>query len=390
MHDNKHMQSNDRMKVAITAYACDATAGSEPGVGYAWTRAASSVADVWLLTARLDDNTRQSLLDKGVHIVEIAVPHFSQIPQISYLSWLVLAAIRLRRLNAERTFDLTHHLTYANDWLPSPTLKGVPHIWGPVGGSTTLPRQLARFYPRSVYVRYEVKKAIVSAISPFMKLWTRRSVYLVLAQSGDTARRYDKHPHVVIRPNCVIPDFGPSFSENSSRILEGNNAALVGRLIKEKGGALILRAFADDRLSHWTLHFYGDGPDRQYLEAFALELGISERVRFHGKVSRRTAMREMASMTCVLAVTAAEQGGWSVAEALATGTPVVAWSHGGPAEIVAENGNGIVVEPGEDPLEALRLGIARVAELRSRQPSDRFSEEALQRDVRSWYLDLVR
>lgn len=57
----------------------------------------------------------------------------------------------------------------------------------------------------------------------------------------------------------------------------------AGRLVPEKGGALLLEAFARTPAANRTrLTIVGDGPERLVLERLAGRLGISDRVRFTG------------------------------------------------------------------------------------------------------------
>ena len=60
----------------------------------------------------------------------------------------------------------------------------------------------------------------------------------------------------------------------------------VGRLIPVKGVDVLLRAVArDDRLD---LDCYGGGPDQDALASLAAELGVADRVTFHGHVDEAT------------------------------------------------------------------------------------------------------
>jgi glycosyltransferase involved in cell wall biosynthesis len=56
----------------------------------------------------------------------------------------------------------------------------------------------------------------------------------------------------------------------------------IGRLAKEKGHIILIRAFAKLKVKDWTLHIIGDGPERINLEQEIALLGISERVIFYG------------------------------------------------------------------------------------------------------------
>ena len=49
-HGRSRAGGRSRMRVLVSAFACDPTEGSEPGAGWAWARAAAVEHDVWLMT----------------------------------------------------------------------------------------------------------------------------------------------------------------------------------------------------------------------------------------------------------------------------------------------------------------------------------------------------
>ena len=113
----------------------------------------------------------------------------------------------------------------------------------------------------------------------------------------------------------------------------------VGRLEKHKGVALLLGALA--ALDNVHLGIYGDGPERQALEARASQLGLGERVRFYGfaphaelpDVYRRFDALAMPSQRTTRWV---EQFGRVAVEAMASGVPVLASADGALPEVVGD------------------------------------------------------
>lgn len=58
----------------------------------------------------------------------------------------------------------------------------------------------------------------------------------------------------------------------------------VGRLVESKNVAFSLRSLAQNLASDWRFDVVGDGPERTTLESLAKELGVEDRVAFHGHV----------------------------------------------------------------------------------------------------------
>ncbi len=92
------------------------------------------------------------------------------------------------------------------------------------------------------------------------------------------------------------------------------------------------------------LVFFGDGPDRPLAERTAKQLGVLDRVDFEGSVQNIEERLRQGDL--LLSTSNNESFGMSIAEAMATGLPVVAYRVGGIPEVVEDRVNGRLVEPG--------------------------------------------
>jgi glycosyltransferase involved in cell wall biosynthesis len=131
----------------------------------------------------------------------------------------------------------------------------------------------------------------------------------------------------------------------------------VGHLTAIKGFDVLLKAFARQFGSQGAvrLHVGGHGRERPALEALCRDLGINGSVRFLGPMSREAVRAGMWEAHAFVSSSRHETFGVVLAEALATGLPVVATRCGGPEYIVAPN-LGILVPPGDAPALADALG----------------------------------
>jgi len=119
----------------------------------------------------------------------------------------------------------------------------------------------------------------------------------------------------------------------------------------------LLRAFARDPRTEAWLVLAGDGPERPDLEAFA-SLHGQRRVRFPGYVAYAQLPALYGAADLFVHPAREERWGVSVAEALASGLPVVASSGvGAAADLVAPGENGYTYEAGRDE-ELSRLVVA--------------------------------
>ena len=136
----------------------------------------------------------------------------------------------------------------------------------------------------------------------------------------------------------------PNFSEDlmpdrSDLATRRNGAVFVGRLSPEKGVKMLIDAW---HKIDAPLTIIGDGPERTALEAMA-----PANVRFLGFLDRPAVRSAMANAQ-VLVVPSIwyEMFGLVAIEAMALGTPVVAFDIGALSEIVLDHVNGRLVQPG--------------------------------------------
>ncbi|MBM3760943.1 MAG: glycosyltransferase family 4 protein [Acidobacteria bacterium] len=121
-------------------------------------------------------------------------------------------------------------------------------------------------------------------------------------------------------------------------------AVFAGRLVKEKGVDVLLRAFA--QVPEGRLILAGSGPEEQNLKALAIELGVGNRVTFDGQLAPEALRRRFAgAWVQVIPSQWAEPFGIVAAEAMMRGAAVIASHVGGLPEVVEHGETGILVPP---------------------------------------------
>src|SRR5215510_6227488 len=139
---------SQRLRVLLSAYACEPGKGSEPEVGWQWALQMARFHDVTVLTRENNRANIESELErlKGRQPLPNFVYHErgagllnlkrrSKAVQLYYLLWQRSAWDVIARLHAERPFELMHHVTFAAFRYPVAIWgHGAPCIWGPVGG----------------------------------------------------------------------------------------------------------------------------------------------------------------------------------------------------------------------------------------------------------------
>ena len=151
---------------------------------------------------------------------------------------------------------------------------------------------------------------------------------------------------IEVVPNGVdVNSFTPSFvrSDSPPQIL------FVGRLVPQKGVAVLLQAFRAVlvRCPDAKLIIAGNGEMELFLKRVASYLGVRHRVSFVGWQTGTSLVDVYRKATCVVIPSFYEPFGIVALEAMACGCPVVASDTGGLKEIVTDGVNGYLVAIGE-------------------------------------------
>lgn len=297
------------------------------------------------------------------------------------------AWLGLRRALADFRPDVVHVRMFMTQLSPLvlPLLREVPSLYHAAWYETICPLG-TRLLPDDTICEFSPGRACREqgclsrrawvALMTQRLLWDRwKDVFtLFVANSEAMERRLVEHG---IGPTIVIWN-GVGRRPARPPLADPPIAAYAGRLSREKGVHVLLRAFPHARTAvpDARLLVIGDGPEREPLMRLAGELGLGASVRWTGHLGREAMERELdVAWAHVVPSILEEPFGLSTAEAMMRGTAVVASAHGGLTEIVQPGSTGLQVAP-NDPAA---LGAALTDLL-----SDRERCETLGRAGRAW------
>ncbi len=137
---------------------------------------------------------------------------------------------------------------------------------------------------------------------------------------------------------------------------EKNRIVFVGRLTAEKQVEVILQAMTKlDPALDVTFDIVGGGDQRKQLENLATQLGIADRVAFHGRTTDEE-LRGLLSRASVFTIASiAELQSIATMEAMASALPIVAADAVALPHLVHDGENGYLFEPGNADALAARL-----------------------------------
>jgi glycosyltransferase involved in cell wall biosynthesis len=250
--------------------------------------------------------------------------------------------VRLARRLRELRPDLVHTNSLKSGYYGSVAarLAGVPVIWH-------VRDRIADDYlpPRAVALTRTMLRVLPTT---------------VICNSAETLRTVGGG---VADRSCVVHDpYAPRGAGPRER--RGDVIGIVGRLAEWKGQDVFVRALAAVCADYPDLrgrvvgsamfdeHAYADT-----LRALAQELGVADRVTFVGFVD--AVEEELAGLDVLVhASVIPEPFGQVVVEGMAAGLPVIASAAGGPAEIITDGVDGLLVAPGD--VQALASAMRRL------------------------------
>jgi glycosyltransferase involved in cell wall biosynthesis len=341
--------ANRRLKVLITAFACEPHRGSEPGVGWNWALQAARDHEVWVITRNLYRKViSQELanapeeLKANLHFVYYDIPIWLRRLCINERIWFSLWEIGLlgkaRELHREVGFDLTHHLNFVTVEMPGLLWKlDVPFVWGPVGGGQVPPASLKQYYGGfwAAEMLRGLRKQLL-AFNPFVS-GAARNAAAIIVSNRETERLVapmTKTPLIsATEIGVAIPAPRPE-RESSGRL----EIAWAGVLTPRKGPLLALDVAAalKKRNVDFRLRFAGVGPWQERLEQRIAELELEDRVEVLGAVPFDEMSRFYFESDVFLFTSLQDTTGTVVAEAMSHGLPIVTLDHQGAALMVTD------------------------------------------------------
>jgi glycosyltransferase involved in cell wall biosynthesis len=328
-----------------------------------------------------------------------------QLLKPAYVSYYRFASRVIRQHYPPGSVDCAHHFGPLALRYPTPLHNsGIPYVMGPLGGSLKLPKGFGEQDRREPwYYRLRDFDRLRFQYDPLLRASYGNAACLV--GIGDYVR--DLLGSIRLRRFATFTETTapspPADIDTRVATRPGRSGSIrfliVSRQIFSKGVHLALRAAAEAsrHLPDWQLDILGDGPYRSELEKLAHSLGISDRVAFHGHVSRAIVNDFYDRADVFLFPSIREPSGVVMFEAMSWGLPMVVADYGGPAVHSDPSFSiSIAVEKPDDFVHQLSKAIVRLAEsperrLKMGEAALRFVRHHYSIDAMvSFYLDLYR
>ncbi len=240
-------------------------------------------------------------------------------------------------------------------------------------------RDVPRPDPDPSYYRwlYMLLKPMIRAI------WDNAAAVVSCSEGlRDLARTTDADVQIDIIPDGLDPDsFEPVPRNANPKVVK---CLAIGRLIPRKGFQFLIRALPqilDKTTQNFEIEIVGDGPYEDELVGLAEKLGVGSHIRFAGRIPYSDLPQKYRQADIFILPSLAEGMPLVVLEAMGTGLPIIASRVEGIDELVADDVNGALFDPGDvDGLADCMIKLINTGEARVKMGKE--SIEMLKRNER--------
>jgi glycosyltransferase involved in cell wall biosynthesis len=351
------MSQDRRLKVLLIAPYYNKNTPGESWSTFKWVEGISAACDTIVLTIHREGWDPSNSPTRALEVVNWTEP---KLPGMSgRLAWelkpgYVFFYFKVRRwirqaLERGEKFDLIHQINPLALRYPSPARGlGVPYVIGPLAGSLETPAGFDEAAREKLWFR---------KLRGLDRFRLRHDPWLKSTYSG-AAAVIGVAPYVHdLLESCAPPRFEIMAETGVEALAEhpkqpplpGEPLRLlfVGRIIRTKGILDGIRALAlcPDSVNV-RLDVVGTGDLLETCKAEVKRLGITEKVAFHGRLSRDEVFEWYRRSHVFLFPSFREPSGNVVFEAMSQGLPVITSTVGGPGYIV-DSSCGLKVLPGD-------------------------------------------
>jgi len=344
------------MNILLVAYACEPNKGSEPEVGWKMSNAIAINRPNDTVHVITKANNKESIeLDE--YPTNITFHYYAPPKWITfwkkggrgirtyYYLWMIGGVLHMK--STKISFDLIHHITFVNDWLPSfftlLKTKNNKFIWGPIGSHDPIEMKFLEGAKRQYTERFRIMlQLFMRNIDPFFHYCKAKSDCIIGINENVYKKLKLNHKHHFIAEPAI--GLNKEMVEVVNHTPQDKDSFLiisVGRLLYIKNFKLTIHAFAvflknNPSIDNARLQIIGDGGDRKQLEHLVQILKIDKYVEFTGNIPLREVQTRLSQANLFLFPTL-ENAGFVILEAMSHSLPVVAMEYGGPQQFVKNN-----------------------------------------------------
>ena len=337
------------LKVLISAYACEPSKGSEPGIGWDWATEIARRGHKVVVFTRLNNkknienflNSNKLNINSFLRFEYYDLPKFLllikksfSLTRIYYILWQFFVFKKIRRITQKEKFDYVHHLTFVS--LRHFSHLGrldIPFILGPLAGGDSSPHFLRKTINWKFFLSENFRDFSKNCLKfdPFFLNSLEKAKLIICATPATRnliPNKFLNKTKIINQINMDKPIKTNFNNINNNRI---KNILFVGRLIDYKGLSIGLDAFAlavkkDPKL---FLTIIGSGVKEKEYKFLAEKLGINNRIKWIPWLNQRELKKDYKNYSVLIFPSLHDSGGLVFLEAISHGLKVIALDIGG-------------------------------------------------------------
>lgn len=335
-----------RLKIFVSAYACEPDLGSEIGVGWHWMLEMSKYFDLWVLTRESNRVNIERYFNINQHLNKPKFVYFD-LPKrwtfwkkglrgvrTYYVLWQHFSNRVVKRTMQENNIDIYHHLTYGNAlWAVSRYGQSKTFVWGPTSAGAYTPNEFTKFYNFKSRTKEFAQRLMTNSLKYNFAYKKRcRDASVILCK---TSRTLNAIPAEYRDKAVLFTDVAVKLIDTTRYKKTTTDEFVyyiaVGRLEAWRGFDLLIESFAKALVvnPHLKLDILGDGVDRARLQKLINLLNVGENVSLRGEVSIDDYYQYMVNADVVVNPTLREGAVTTAFDSMSFAKPLICINTGG-------------------------------------------------------------
>lgn len=350
------------IKIIVNAYACSPNMGSEPGMGWNWCCQLAKYCELHIITeGEFRENIEKVLPTlpegKNMQFYYNPVPDFVRKMCWNqgdwrfykyYKKWQKKTAEIAREICIKEKIDTLHQLNMIGFrepgylWQVSKE-KGIPFVWGPIGG--------IKQFPMAYASRGSLKMKVFLRLKNFLNIWQLKNskrvdvamnqASLLISSIPDSYRAIKKYKG---KESVLIPETGTFIKKNSisdvKRFTNENLTILwVGKFDFRKRLDLAITTLTKVANLKVILKVLGTGSYTQTNEMKSLvqRMGVQDKIQWMGSCPHEQVVNEMQTADLFFFTSVNEDTSTVVLEAISNHLPVLCFDTCGMSAVITND-----------------------------------------------------
>ncbi len=347
------------LSILINAYACSPYMGSEPGMAWNWCINLAKHCELHIITeGEFRDKIEAALpsLPQSKNMHFYYNPVSEEVRRMCwnqgdwrfykhYKKWQYKTYEIAKDIIAKQRVDILHQLNMIGFREPGYLWKidGKPFVWGPIGGM----KQFPEAYLQGTELKMKLFNKIKNRINVYQIRYDKRvnralhkaSILISsIPDSYHTIKKYHSLESIIIpETGCYIKEDVKVDSNKYKR--KGLKILWVGKFDFRKQLEIALRTVARlIYLEDVELSICGTGNVKQvnYYKQMTAELGIENRVNWHGNITNAQILKIMCEADVFLFTSVSEDTSTVVLEAISCQLPILCFNACGFGHVINE------------------------------------------------------